>query len=107
MNVDRPLLGSFRKYAEPGSIPADTLWVRLAVAQHHGLPTRVLDWTVSRKVALHFATAEEDHYDKDAALSCIDVVQAHSLLPKTLRQVFLTKASMGSPLVIDQAICAY
>src|SRR6266700_5363631 len=60
--VEKPLLRSFKKYAEPGSIPADTLWFRLAVAQHHGLPTRLLDWTVAPKVAAHFATAEEDHY---------------------------------------------
>jgi FRG domain len=87
VNVERPLLRSFRKYAEPGSIPAETLWVRLSVAQHHGLPTRVLDWTVSPKVAVHFATAEEDHYDKDGAIWCIDVVKARSLLPKALRDV--------------------
>lgn len=87
VNVEKPLLRSFSKYAEPGSIPADTVWVRLAVAQHHGLPTRVLDWTVSPKVAVHFATAEEEHYDKDAAIWCIDVVQARSLLPAKLRDV--------------------
>ena len=87
VNVERPLLRSFRKYAEFGSIPADTLWVRLSVAQHHGLPTRVLDWTVSPKVALHFATAEENHYDKDGAIWCIDVVQVRSFLPKILREV--------------------
>ena len=87
VNVERPLLRSFRKYAEPGSLPADTLWVRLAVAQHHGLPTRLLDWTVSPKVAVHFATFEEEHYDKDAAIWCIDVVAAQSFLPDKLRAV--------------------
>jgi hypothetical protein len=29
VNVERPLLRNFRKYAEPGSIPADTLWQKL------------------------------------------------------------------------------
>lgn len=87
VNVERPLLRSFKKYAEPGSIPADTMWVRLAVAQHHGLPTRVLDWTVSPKVAVHFATSEEEHYDKDGAIWCIDVGRARTLLPKVLRDV--------------------
>jgi hypothetical protein len=87
VEVERPLLRSLRKYAEPGSIPADTLWVRLSVAQHHGLPTRVLDWTVSPKVALHFATAEEEHYDKDGVVWCIDVARARSLLPEILLEI--------------------
>jgi FRG domain len=87
VNVERPLLRAFRKYAEPGSIPADTLWVRLAVAQHHGLPTRVIDWTVSPRVAVHFATAEEEHYDKDGVVWCVDVVKAQMLLPAGLLDI--------------------
>jgi hypothetical protein len=85
--VEKPLLRSFRKYAKPGSIPSDSLWFRLAVAQHHGLPTRVLDWTTSPRVALHFATAEEDHYDKDGVIWCVDVTEVRSLLPKKLHDV--------------------
>jgi FRG domain len=83
--VEKPLLRSFRKYAAPGSIASDTLWFRLSVAQHHGLPTRLLDWTVAPKVAAHFATAEEEHYDKDGAVWCIDVVRARELLPEPLQ----------------------
>jgi len=86
-NVEGPLLRSFKKYAEPGSIPGDSLWSRLSVAQHHGLPTRVLDWTVSPKVAIHFATAEEKHYDKDAAIWRINISKARELLPEKLRKV--------------------
>lgn len=81
LDVERPLMRNFAKYAQPGEIPSSALWFRLAVAQHHGLPTRLMDWTVSPRVATHFATFEEEHYDKDGAIWAVDVVKAIDYLP--------------------------
>jgi hypothetical protein len=84
------LLRNFRKYAHRDIVERDTLWYWLSLAQHHGLPTRLLDWTISPLVAAHFATAHLDKFNKDRAIWAINQVKAHQLLPDQLK-VMLTQ----------------
>jgi acylphosphatase len=91
--LERHLLRNFKKYAHRDAAPGNSTWNWLAVAQHHGLPTRMLDWTYAPYVALHFATNELEHYNKDAVIWGLNYVALNQFLPKKLKRIIEKEAS--------------
>lgn len=84
--LETHLLRGFNKYVRQERGEPQSIWELLSIAQHHGLPTRLFDWTYSPLVAAYFAT-KHGRVDHDAVIWAVDYEKVHETLPEPYQNI--------------------
>jgi hypothetical protein len=109
-NLEREMLERFRKESIPflSNLLPQTDWDWLSIAQHQGLPTRLLDWTKNALAGLWFAVSTDPPKETEfGVLWILDVLPDDLKSPSKKQDIFdLRRTYIFQPFHIDRRIAA-
>ncbi|MFO7445720.1 MAG: FRG domain-containing protein [Ignavibacteriaceae bacterium] len=93
IKMERHILRNFKKYAHRVITQNDSFWNWISLAKHHGLPTRIIDWSFSPYVAMHFMTDNILTYNEDGVIWAVNFKEVHTMLPSELKDILANEGS--------------
>lgn len=103
--MEKHLFRNFKKYAPRDTVTEDNDWLWLSIAQHHGLPTRLIDWTFSPYIALHFLCEDIEKFNQDGVLWCVDYYKTKEFLPSRFKQALETENARSFDISTLKSVC--